>query len=442
MSVTLAANNIKQIVVTNGTFGPQEIQQIVEAISDDPANHRVLREATNELESSEDRSPASAVRLGVSFYLLGRYQIALDTLKTGDGGALANYYTGKCHAALLNYEAAINSFNAAAKAGYDADQCTLARVEALRYSSKAHEAIDALDKLSGAVESSAEYLYQRAATVAAIGGNPLEVIALYERAVEVDPKHSGALFGLALENDRRGNDETAVQYYERSLARFPAHVGSLLNLGVLYEDRLQFERANNCYQRIVDAFPNHPRARMYLKDVAASRDMYYDEDAQRRKDRLVQVLSIPVTDFELSVRSRNCLQKMGVQTLGDLVRTSEPDLLASKNFGETSLVEIREMMASKGLSLGMFANEKMEPEPSIEPESFSPDEQAVLDRPISDLNLSVRARKCMIRLGMNTIGELLRKTGDELLECKNFGVTSLNEVREKLTIKGLKLRGD
>jgi DNA-directed RNA polymerase subunit alpha len=48
----------------------------------------------------------------------------------------------------------------------------------------------------------------------------------------------------------------------------------------------------------------------------------------------------------------------------------------------------------------------------------------------------------MVRLGLNTIGELLRKTGDDLLECKNFGVTSLNEVREKLTIKGLKLRGD
>ena len=64
---------------------------------------------------------------------------------------------------------------------------------------------------------------------------------------------------------------------------------------------------------------------------------------------------------------------------------------------------------------------------------MSPDEQALLDRPIADLNLSVRARKCMIRLGINTIGELVRRTGDELLECKNFGVTSLNEVREKLT---------
>ncbi len=48
----------------------------------------------------------------------------------------------------------------------------------------------------------------------------------------------------------------------------------------------------------------------------------------------------------------------------------------------------------------------------------------------------------MVRLGINTISELIRKTGDDLLECKNFGVTSLNEVREKLELMSLKLRGD
>ncbi len=304
------------------------------------------------------------------------------------------------------------------------------------------DALNQLDKLSGAVEQTADYLYQRGATIAAIGGNPSEVIALYERAVESDGRHPGALFGLALENDRHGNDESAVQLYERSVQRFPAHIGSLLNLGVLYEDRLQYERAYQCYQRVLDTFPDHPRARLYAKDVSASRDMFYDEDAQRKRDRLGQVLSVSVTDFELSVRSRNCLQKMGVNTLGDLARTTEAELLASKNFGETSLVEIKEMMVSKGLSLGMLADQFVEPEPVVEPDLMTPDEQLLLDRPIAELNLSVRARKCMIRLGLNTVGELLRKTGDDLLECKNFGVTSLNEVREKLTIKGLKLRGD
>jgi DNA-directed RNA polymerase subunit alpha len=436
------SSNVKQVVLANSTFGPQEVQQLLDALSEDPIAHRTLRESINELEASEDRSPAAAVRLGVCHYLLGRYGMALDTLKTGDGGALALFYMAKAQQGLDRHEDAINSFTAAAKAGYDSDACALAKVASLRALGRFKQAIEQLDKLSGAIEQTADYLYQRAATVAAIGGNPNEVVALYERAVDVDGRHAGALFGLALENDRRGNDEVALNLYERSVSRFPAHVGSLLNLGVLYEDRLQFERAYQCYQRVLETFPAHPRARLFAKDVAASREMVFDEDVERRRDRLSQVLSVPVTDFELSVRSRNCLQKMGINTLGDLARATEAELLASKNFGETSLVEIKEMMASKGLSLGMIAGETREPEPAFEPEFITPDEQAILDRPISELNLSVRARKCMIRLGLNTVGELLRKTGDDLLECKNFGVTSLNEVREKLSLKGLKLRGD
>jgi DNA-directed RNA polymerase subunit alpha len=100
------------------------------------------------------------------------------------------------------------------------------------------------------------------------------------------------------------------------------------------------------------------------------------------------------------------------------------------------------MLSAKGLSLGQFSHDKSETEPTIDVSNLPADAQAMLERPIGDLNLSVRARKCMVRLGLTTIGELLRKTGDDLLECKNFGVTSLNEVREKLTQFNLKLRGD
>jgi DNA-directed RNA polymerase subunit alpha len=303
-------------------------------------------------------------------------------------------------------------------------------------------ALATLDGLSGAVEQTAEYLFQRGSTISALGGNPAEVVALFERAVENDANHVGALFGLARENDRRGNDDVALDLYERSTSQFPVHVGTLLNLGVLYEDRQQYDRAQQCYLRILEQFPTHERALLFLKDAQASGDMFYDDDAQRKRDRASQVLSVPVSDFELSVRSRNCLQKMGIFTLGDRARCSEQELLAGKKFGETSLVEIRDMLSSKGLELGQFANQRREEEPMYDPEVLSDDERALMDRPISDLNLSVRARKCMVRLGLTTIGELVRRTGDDLLECKNFGVTSLNEVREKLTIANLKLRGD
>lgn len=434
--------DLREIVLANSTFGPQEIDHLTRAIAADAARVPVLRDAVSELEASEQLTPAMAVRLGVGYYLLGRTARAMETLRSADGSALALFYLGRAQFALNRYTEAIASYQAAKGAGYNGDQCALAMAEAQRYLGDPAAALATLDHLSGAIEQTAEYLYQRGATVAAIGGNPQEVVALYERAVAADARHAGALFGLALEYDRRGADDRALDLCERAVQGYPAHVGSLLNLGLMYEDRLRFDLAQACYRRILDSFPNDPRARLYLRDAAASRDSLVDEDGLKRNERLNQLLNIPVTDFELSVRSRNCLQKMGVRTLGDLTRISEMELLASKNFGETSLIEIRDILHSRGLDLGMYVDRRPELEVPLDTSQLSPDEQAVLERPISDLNLSVRARKCMVRLGLNTIGELIRKTGDDLLECKNFGVTSLNEVRDKLSQLNLKLRGE
>jgi len=438
----LADFDLRQTVVSNSVFGPNEIKQISQAISADYSNFRTLRDATSEMSQQTARTPAASARLGVCQYLIGKYSDAIQTLTNADGGALTHFYLGKAYLALDKYAEALTAYESAEKAGYNRDEVSLAKAEALRYQGDAAGALKILDNLSGAVEQTAEYLYQRSSTVAALGASTTEVVALLERAIDSDPQHPGVLFGLALQNDRAGNDDFARQLYERAAKQFPTHVGTLLNLGLLYEDIEHFERAKQCYQRVLEVFPAHERARLYFKDADASRDMYYDEEARRRQDRLAQILSVPVTDFELSVRSRNCLQKMGIMTLGDLTETTEQELLSSKNFGETSLVEIREMLNSKGLELGQFASTKWQEEPVFETSTLSEDERALLDRPIADLNLSVRARKCMVRLGLTTIGELIRRTGDDLLECKNFGVTSLNEVREKLTLHSLKLRGD
>lgn len=87
---------------------------------------------------------------------------------------------------------------------------------------------------------------------------------------------------------------------------------------------------------------------------------------------------------------------------------------------------------------------------AIEPIAGSPlqemskptSEQYILDRPISDLQLTIRVRKAMVRLGLSTIGELVQRSPDELLRAKSFGLTSLEEVRTKLAARGLKLRDD
>jgi len=59
---------------------------------------------------------------------------------------------------------------------------------------------------------------------------------------------------------------------------------------------------------------------------------------------------------------------------------------------------------------------------------------------VQDLELSVRSRKALQRLNINTLGELTMRTEDELLGCKNFGQTSLNEIKQQLTSFGIGLR--
>lgn len=63
----------------------------------------------------------------------------------------------------------------------------------------------------------------------------------------------------------------------------------------------------------------------------------------------------------------------------------------------------------------------------------------LLQKLISDLNLSVRASNCLKNAKINTLSELVRKTEDELMNCKNFGKKSLEEIKEKLKEMGLEL---
>ncbi|MEM1226597.1 MAG: DNA-directed RNA polymerase subunit alpha C-terminal domain-containing protein [Planctomycetota bacterium] len=440
--VELEVLDLKQMVLTNNSFGPRDVAEIRQAITENYGHFAELRDAVNEMSDDGALTPAGQTKLGVCQFLLGRFKDSGQTLSAADGSAMALFYAARCHFELSDYDAAIAGFEQATKSGYNEDECKIRIAESHRYAGRIEQAMAMLDDIFGPAEQTSEYMYQRAATAAQIGGRMEEALNLYQRAVNTDENHAGALFGLALENDRLGNDAEALSLYERAAKAFPTGIGALINLGLIYEDNNEYEKAQLCYKRILDCYPDHPRTRLYMKDASATGNMLYDEEAQRRNDRLTQVLNMPVANFELSVRSRNCLQKMGINTVGDLTRHTEQELLSSKNFGETSLVEIREMLQQKGLSLGQFASEKKSNDPPIDTSHMSPDEQALLERPIADLNLSVRARKCMTRLQINSIGELIRKTGDDMLECKNFGVTSLNEVREKLADLGLKMRGD
>ena len=105
------------------------------------------------------------------------------------------------------------------------------------------------------------------------------------------------------------------------------------------------------------------------------------------------------------------------------------DALASAGATLRSLVDLVASLSDEpqGLELGEVAASS----------ATSPD----LDLPIEDLDLSERPRNCLKRAQINSIGELLTKTEDDLLNITNFGQKSLDEVKQKLDERGLTLRG-
>ena len=64
-------------------------------------------------------------------------------------------------------------------------------------------------------------------------------------------------------------------------------------------------------------------------------------------------LRIPISELDLSSRAQNCLEYAGVETVRELVRLSEEELFAIRNFGETSMIEIREKLNEFDLHLNM-----------------------------------------------------------------------------------------
>ncbi|MFH1368602.1 MAG: DNA-directed RNA polymerase subunit alpha [Elusimicrobiota bacterium] len=76
-------------------------------------------------------------------------------------------------------------------------------------------------------------------------------------------------------------------------------------------------------------------------------------EAEVEEEKLKELLKQPLTFMDLSVRSANCLSAAGLKTISELVVKQEEELLSFKNFGKTSLTEIREKLEELGLTLGM-----------------------------------------------------------------------------------------
>lgn len=266
-------------------------------------------------------------------------------------------------------------------------------------------------------------------------------IAELRKALAADPESNETMFLLGYQIDLMGEEDEAIALYERACENPPAPINALINLAVLHEDRGDFARAERCLRQVLDTHPNHPRARLYMKDVQASREMIVEDDPDRDTFKRKALFDTPVTDFELSVRARTCLKKMNIRTLGDLLRITEAELMSYKNFGESSLIEIKKMLQARNLRLGQgLEDAHRQARRQLAEQYKGTNQEAQLGKAVSELQLSVRARKALQLLNIQTLGDLASRTEAELMGVKNFGATSLKEIRERLSENNLGLR--
>ncbi len=434
---------VRQIILEANPFGPEHAKQLRVAIAGPQVGEvrQALAELSNNVADGETNK-RNYIALGITCYLMARHALAAEHLTKVHGDATASFYLAQALVSLGRFDEAAEKFEQAAQQGWDTVDCTLFRAGAIRQAGRLEEAESIVRSTARAGATRAEYSFQMGCILAE-RSDTFGAIEYFERSVDMDPHHTGALFRLANLNNQLGNDDDAIKLYERALSKPPFFLGTLINLGLMYEDRELYAPAAFCFRRALEFDPTNTRARLYLNDVEAAGDMFFDEDTVRRSRELEAVLQVSIADFELSARSRNCLDRAGIHTLGDLTRITEPELLSNKNFGETSLKEVRDMMSSKGLTVGQSLGVTQPAELStVVREDLAPEVRAKLDLSVADMNLTVRSRKCLSRLGITSVAELVSKSADELLSVRNFGVTSLNEIRAKLTEIGLALRND
>ena len=96
-------------------------------------------------------------------------------------------------------------------------------------------------------------------------------------------------------------------------------------------------------------------ATILQQQVAVFVDLESDAEPEvvEQEDEIDPILLRPVDDLELTVRSANCLKAENIYYIGDLIRRTEVELLKTPNLGKKSLTEIKDVLASRGLSLGM-----------------------------------------------------------------------------------------
>ncbi|WP_407887537.1 DNA-directed RNA polymerase subunit alpha C-terminal domain-containing protein, partial [Scytonema sp. NUACC26] len=179
-----------------------------------------------------------------------------------------------------------------------------------------------------------------------------------------------------------------------------------------------------------------------LRDFLQEVDETSTKSIEEKDDLTAQT---PIELLQLSVRAYNRLKQMQINTLADLLNYTQEDLLEIKDFDKKLVEEVAEALQSRfGISLpqerlyipassikGKLRDFLKEADETLT-KSIKEKDALTAQIPIEELQLSVRTYNCLKRVQVNSIADLLDYTQEDLLEIRNFGRKSVEDVVEAL----------
>ncbi|MFW6189218.1 MAG: tetratricopeptide repeat protein [Planctomycetota bacterium] len=384
----------------SGAVDREVLDQLNECIYDSYTNYDQASACAQDLvadreEADEEEQRDLNEKIGLLLFAMGEYERAAETLGRVSRRKTAAHLLGRAYLKTDREEEALELLERGRSDEQDAET-DLLELKAYCRLRRNEEAEETLERLRGQ-EPPAQILCYAEGLVAEAAGRYGEGMEHYEQALEEEPEHAPSLFRLALNCDMNGDDERAIELYEKCVGLRPTFVGALINLGILYEDHGEYRDAIECYKRVLAIDPRHKQAQLYLKDAESSLTMYINVSRSKRLRQMEELFGLPE----------------GAPGAGEL-----------PGGGAAALGAPTPEAASQAAT------------------GTDPELQQKLNTAVEELNLSTRSRKCMERLDISTVGELIEHTAEELLTTPNFGSTSIEEVRSKLAEMDLSLKGE
>ena len=219
-------------------------------------------------EANSSPTGGMAMKIGAAQIICNEFDAAKQNIANATDNADKQYFIGLICMADRDHANAAVAFEKAISKGMSGNEIGVLYTEALAMNGQLDEAAKAA-KMVDAEAPEGRYVV---GLLAELNGDYDTAVEAYDDACDLE--YSRAMFRMAYFLDLHGNDEEAIELYEQCLTCPPVYANALLNLAVLYEESGREDDAVEVLQQILQTNPRHKRAKLYMRDVCSSKEMF------------------------------------------------------------------------------------------------------------------------------------------------------------------------